>query len=120
MTAPLVSPPSSDVDSPEALAISARLTALIEHEIDAAHGWIPFSRFMELALYAPGLGYYSAGAAKVGPSPADGSPADDDHVSELSVQAWVMRLLSNMHDKECMFTLLRKPVLNPDVGRCEG
>ena len=30
-------------------------------------GWIPFSRYMELALYAPGLGYYSAGARKFGP-----------------------------------------------------
>src|SRR5690606_40512652 len=29
-------------------------------------GSIPFSRFMELALYAPGLGYYSAGASKFG------------------------------------------------------
>lgn len=31
-------------------------------------GWIPFSRFMELALYAPGLGYYTAGARKFGAS----------------------------------------------------
>jgi SAM-dependent MidA family methyltransferase len=29
-------------------------------------GWIPFSRFMELALYAPGLGYYAAGSRKFG------------------------------------------------------
>jgi len=29
-------------------------------------GWIPFARFMELALYAPGLGYYTAGARKFG------------------------------------------------------
>ena len=35
----------------------------------AAGGAIPFSRYMELALYAPGLGYYSAGATKLG---ADG------------------------------------------------
>ena len=31
-----------------------------------AGGWLPFERFMELALYAPGLGYYSAGGAKIG------------------------------------------------------
>ena len=36
-------------------------------EIDAAGGWISFDRYMELALYAPGLGYYSAGAHKLGP-----------------------------------------------------
>ena len=34
-------------------------------EITAA-GWMSFERFMDLALYAPGLGYYSAGAHKLG------------------------------------------------------
>ncbi len=29
-------------------------------------GWIPFAEFMALALYAPGLGYYSGGAHKFG------------------------------------------------------
>ena len=60
-------------DSPEALAISARLVALVHAEISRAGGWIPFSRFMDLALYAPGLGYYSAGARKIGRHPGDGS-----------------------------------------------
>jgi SAM-dependent MidA family methyltransferase len=41
------------------------LASHIRREI-AAQGWISFARFMELALYAPGLGYYSAGAAKLG------------------------------------------------------
>ena len=50
----------------DALAHSARLSDLIRSEIDAGDGAIPFSRFMELALYAPGLGYYSAGAHKFG------------------------------------------------------
>lgn len=51
----------------DALAHSERLSALIRHEIVAAPGAaIPFSRFMELCLYAPGLGYYSAGAQKFG------------------------------------------------------
>lgn len=52
---------------PEAAAHSARVAARIAHEIAACGGAIPFERFMELALYAPGLGYYSAGAAKLGP-----------------------------------------------------
>lgn len=56
-------PPPPD---PEALAHSERLRALIVEQIRAAGGAIPFSRFMELALYAPGLGYYSAGATKFG------------------------------------------------------
>jgi len=32
----------------------------------ACGGWMSFERFMELALYAPGLGYYMAGASKLG------------------------------------------------------
>ncbi len=50
----------------DALAHSAQLQALIGEQIKVAGGSLPFSRFMELALYAPGLGYYSAGAAKFG------------------------------------------------------
>ncbi len=50
----------------EALAHSARLQGLIHQQIVDNGGAIPFSRFMELALYAPGLGYYSAGASKFG------------------------------------------------------
>jgi SAM-dependent MidA family methyltransferase len=50
----------------DALAHSARLAEYIRHEIAGSDGAIAFSRFMELALYAPGLGYYSAGAQKFG------------------------------------------------------
>ena len=35
-------------------------------EIEAGGGWISFERYMDIALYAPGLGYYSAGAHKLG------------------------------------------------------
>jgi SAM-dependent MidA family methyltransferase len=51
----------------DALAHSERLRKLLQEQIIAAGGALPFSRFMELALYAPGLGYYSAGARKFGP-----------------------------------------------------
>jgi len=50
----------------DALAHSDRLRRLLQEQVIAAGGAIPFSRFMELALYAPGLGYYSAGAHKFG------------------------------------------------------
>jgi len=43
-----------------------RVRALIAGEIAASGGWISFERYMDLALYAPGLGYYSAGARKLG------------------------------------------------------
>ena len=48
------------------LALSAELARLIRHKIAAAGGSIPFSEFMEHCLYAPGLGYYSAGQRKFG------------------------------------------------------
>jgi SAM-dependent MidA family methyltransferase len=49
-----------------AQAHSERLIALMADEIAAAGGRISFARYMELALFAPGLGYYSAGAQKFG------------------------------------------------------
>lgn len=58
-------PPLPESD-PAALRHSAATTAHIGNAIEQAGGWIPFSRFMELALYAPGLGYYSAGLNKFG------------------------------------------------------
>ena len=57
--------PAPDAD---ALAHSERLRRGLQEQIHAAGGAIPFSRFMELSLYAPGLGYYSAGATKFGAS----------------------------------------------------
>jgi SAM-dependent MidA family methyltransferase len=55
--------PAPDAD---ALAASRALQQQIATEIERQGGAIAFSRFMELALYAPRLGYYSGGAAKLG------------------------------------------------------
>jgi SAM-dependent MidA family methyltransferase len=52
--------------SPAEADHEARLLAHIRAALAAAGGWLPFSRYMELALYAPGLGYYAAGAHKLG------------------------------------------------------
>ncbi|WP_061133084.1 class I SAM-dependent methyltransferase [Caballeronia fortuita] len=57
----------------DALAQSEALTGLIRERIAAAGGWLPFDRYMDLALYAPGLGYYSGGATKFGRRAEDGS-----------------------------------------------
>ncbi|SPK73782.1 conserved protein of unknown function [Cupriavidus taiwanensis] len=57
----------------DAQAASDTLTARIGESIDAAGGWIGFDRYMALALYAPGLGYYSGGSAKFGRDARDGS-----------------------------------------------
>ncbi|MGH8155254.1 MAG: class I SAM-dependent methyltransferase [Rhodanobacteraceae bacterium] len=51
--------------SADEAAHSARLADMLRREI-AATGPMPFSRFMERCLYAPGLGYYSAGRLKFG------------------------------------------------------
>jgi SAM-dependent MidA family methyltransferase len=50
----------------EAAQHSARLSEYIRSDIAAQGGWISFARYMELALYAPGLGYYTAGSHKFG------------------------------------------------------
>src|SRR5258706_404257 len=52
--------------TPDAREHSDRVAEHIRGEITASGGWISFARYMELALYAPGLGYYSAGAKKLG------------------------------------------------------
>jgi len=52
--------------SSAARAHSERVVAAIRDELVSAGGYLPFSRYMQLALYAPGLGYYAAGATKLG------------------------------------------------------
>jgi SAM-dependent MidA family methyltransferase len=67
MVSPVIRP-ASDLPAPpeEALGASRLLLQQICQEIEGAGGWISFARYMELALYAPGLGYYSGGSAKLG------------------------------------------------------
>jgi SAM-dependent MidA family methyltransferase len=59
---------------------SARMSEHLAAEINAAGGWLSFERFMERALYAPGLGYYSGGAEKLG---AGGDFTTAPEVSQL-------------------------------------
>jgi SAM-dependent MidA family methyltransferase len=51
----------------EELEHARRMRQRLLGEIRESGGWIGFERYMDLALYAPGLGYYSAGARKLGP-----------------------------------------------------
>ncbi|MFX8184052.1 hypothetical protein ABTL26_19785, partial [Acinetobacter baumannii] len=51
-------------------------------EIAGPGGWLPFDRFMALALYEPGLGYYAGGRRKFGLLPSEGS--DFVTASEMS------------------------------------
>jgi len=58
--------PPDPAPGPDALAHSAELSRRIAARIDASGGWIGFDQFMDMALYEPGLGYYSGGATKFG------------------------------------------------------
>lgn len=64
-----------------------RLVARIRGEIEAGNGWISFERFMEMALYEPGLGYYSAGAVKLG--------AGGDFITAPEISSLFSRCLAN-------------------------
>ena len=82
MTASLL-PALSEAESAHSLALRSR----IRREIEAREGWISFARFMEMALYEPGLGYYSAGAAKFG--------AVGDFVTAPEISALFSRCLAS-------------------------
>jgi len=58
--------PGLPLPDEEARAHSARVAARVRDEIGRAGGFIAFARYMDLVLYAPGLGYYVAGARKLG------------------------------------------------------
>ena len=67
MAPPVTADTSLPVLSAEEAEHSRKVGQLIREQIRAAGGWLSFERFMDLALYAPGLGYYSAGSRKIGP-----------------------------------------------------
>ncbi|GFE88893.1 SAM-dependent methyltransferase [Steroidobacter agaridevorans] len=73
--------------SPDELAHSEQLVQRIRDAIEAAGGWISFERFMEMALYEPGLGYYSAGATKLG--------SEGDFVTAPEISPLFSRCLAN-------------------------
>ena len=49
------------------------LYTLIQRSIAQAGGWLGFDRYMALALYAPGMGYYANSLRKLGLTPESGS-----------------------------------------------
>lgn len=61
------------VASPPLPSLQVALTARIAAEIERAGGWLGFERYMELALYAPGLGYYARADRQFGLMPGSGS-----------------------------------------------
>jgi SAM-dependent MidA family methyltransferase len=57
----------------EHASLSTRLSATITQAIRCHGGWLPFDRFMAMALYEPGLGYYANAGRKFGAMPGSGS-----------------------------------------------
>ena len=81
---------------PDAARRSARLRSLIHKKIKLRGGAIPFSKFMELALYAPGLGYYRSGMQRFG---AEGDFVTAPELSPLfsrCVGAQLAEILDNL------------------------
>jgi SAM-dependent MidA family methyltransferase len=64
---------SSRANSSVSASVSAPLTRLLHAAIARDHGWLAFDRFMAIALYAPGLGYYANASLKFGLLPRSGS-----------------------------------------------
>ena len=71
-------------------SVSAPLLELIHRAIEEQGGWLPFDRFMDLALYAPGLGYYASSGIKFGLMPGSGS----DFVTAPELSPWFGRALA--------------------------
>jgi SAM-dependent MidA family methyltransferase len=69
---------------PSAQAHSKKLQTLIHARIQEQGGKVSFAEFMQLALYAPGLGYYSAGLQKFG---SEGDFITAPEISSLFSQA---------------------------------
>jgi SAM-dependent MidA family methyltransferase len=57
----------------QSTSVSAPLAALLQRGIAADGGWWPFDRYMQAALYTPGLGYYARSDRQFGTMPQDGS-----------------------------------------------
>jgi SAM-dependent MidA family methyltransferase len=84
---------------PAAAEHSERLRRHIAGEIERSGGWIGFDRYMDLALYAPGLGYYTAGTRKIGDSHAGGDFVTAPEISPLfgrAVAAQVAQVLAQL------------------------
>jgi SAM-dependent MidA family methyltransferase len=54
--------------TPEQASHSALVAEAVRASIEAQGGWLAFDDYLRVVLYAPGIGYYSAGSVKFGPS----------------------------------------------------
>jgi SAM-dependent MidA family methyltransferase len=61
------------MSAPGAESLSARLCQRLHTAIAGNGRWLPFDRYMAMALYEPGLGYYTRGTPVFGTMPSSGS-----------------------------------------------
>jgi SAM-dependent MidA family methyltransferase len=78
-------------------SVSSRLVTAIAQAIEAAGGWLPFDRYMSLALYAPGLGYYMRGDRQLGPWPGGSDFVTAPELSPLFARALAPSLRQALH-----------------------
>lgn len=97
MRSPLPRNLSNQLPEPvgDALVHTQACAAMLRDEIAKANGWLSFARFMEIALYAPGLGYYAAGARKFG---ADGDFVTAPEISSLFGQCLAQSIAQVLHE----------------------
>jgi SAM-dependent MidA family methyltransferase len=87
--------------SPAERQRSTALIARISAEIERRGGFLPFDEFMRMALYEPGLGYYSAASAKFGPHGDFTTAAELGDLLPRAIVAW----------SEGLFTHLERPAI---------
>ena len=88
------------VPDADARAHSERVVTAIRAAIARADGFIPFSRYMDLALYAPGLGYYAAGATKLGPAGDFITAPEATPLFALALATQIAAILAATHRRE--------------------
>ncbi len=76
-------------------SLTSGLQAHLEQELSAFGGWIGFDRFMELALYTPGLGYYARASGQIGRYPGrHGDAGGSDFVTAPTLSPLFGRALA--------------------------
>ncbi len=76
---------------------SQALCVQIEEQCDNFSGWVPYSEFMQMALYEPGLGYYSSDLRKFG---AEGDFITAPEVSPLFAQCIARQVADVLGDMD--------------------
>jgi SAM-dependent MidA family methyltransferase len=93
--------PAAELPAPDASAL-AQSELLVKHIgllIQSSGGFIGFDRFMQAALYAPALGYYSAGARKLG---AAGDFVTAPETSPLFAQSLANQIAEIIHHSKAL------------------